>query len=87
MADAGEETEEEERRDGDILGDVKEIGGRKWRSSIYDDTHYEHQWELDPETLNVTTVRKQSIPRHILNNMTPGLSIPTVCTNAHRLDQ
>ena len=67
MADAGEETEEEERRDGDILGDVKEIGGRKWRSSIYDDTHYEHQWELDPETLNVTTVRKPSISRHILN--------------------
>ncbi|KAH0830595.1 hypothetical protein J3R83DRAFT_2050 [Lanmaoa asiatica] len=54
MADEtlGEETEEEERRDGDILGDVKESGGRKRRSSIYDDIPYERQWELNSETLN-----------------------------------
>ena len=62
MADAGEETEEEERRDGDILGDVKESGGRKRRSSIHDHISYEHQWELDPETLNFSTVSKAPIP-------------------------
>ncbi|KAG8217527.1 hypothetical protein J3R82DRAFT_5676 [Butyriboletus roseoflavus] len=56
MADEtlGEETEEEERRDGDILGDVKESGGRRRRSSIHEDIPYEHQWELDLETLNFT---------------------------------
>ena len=69
MADEslGEETEEEERRDGDILGDVKESGGRKRRSSIHEDIPYEHHWELDLETLNFSTVRKVYIPVHILN--------------------
>lgn len=63
----GEETEEEERRDGDILGDVKESGGRKRRSSIHEDIPYECQWELDPETLNFRTVRKVRVLVHTLN--------------------
>ncbi|KAG9318516.1 hypothetical protein JVU11DRAFT_607 [Chiua virens] len=39
----------------ETLGDVKESGGRKRRTSIYDDIPYEHQWELDPERLNFKT--------------------------------
>ena len=63
MADEtlAEEVEEEERRDGDILGDVKESGGRKRRSSIHDDIPYERQWELDLETPTLNTVRRPSI--------------------------
>lgn len=57
-----EETEEGERRDGDVLGDVKESGGRKRRSTIHDDIPYELQWELDPETPNLNTVRRVCIP-------------------------
>ncbi|KAF8136388.1 hypothetical protein EV363DRAFT_1428786 [Boletus edulis] len=33
---------------------VKESGVRKRRNSIHDGVHYEHQWELDPDTLNFT---------------------------------
>jgi WD repeat-containing protein 48 len=51
-----EETEEEERRDGDVLGDVKESGGRRRRNSMRDDIPYERQWELDPERLEFGTV-------------------------------
>ncbi|KIJ17442.1 hypothetical protein PAXINDRAFT_168100 [Paxillus involutus ATCC 200175] len=50
-----EETEEEERRDGDVLGDVKESGGRRRRNSMRDDIPYERQWELDPERLEFGT--------------------------------
>ncbi|KAI6099883.1 hypothetical protein EDD16DRAFT_1764042 [Pisolithus croceorrhizus] len=41
--------EEEERRDGDILGDVKESGARRWKdkSNKGGEVPYEHQWELD----------------------------------------
>lgn len=87
MADASEETEEEERRDGDILGDVKESGGRRRRSSADNDTPYEHQWELDPGALDFTKARKASISRYFWTNTALGFTIPTVCTNAHRLDQ
>lgn len=69
MADEtlAEETEEEERRDGDILGDVKESGSRKRRSSTHEDIPYERQWELDPGALNFSAVSKACIPDHILN--------------------
>ena len=66
-----EETEEEERRDGDILGDVKESGGRKRRSSIHDDIPYERQWELVPETLSFNTVRRVYIPVMSWTNQAP----------------
>lgn len=61
MADADDETEEEEQRDGDILGDVKESGGRRRKSSFRDDIPYEHQWELDPETPSSSAVSKAPI--------------------------
>ncbi|KAL4067662.1 hypothetical protein J3A83DRAFT_4543660 [Scleroderma citrinum] len=40
---------EEEYRDGDILGDVKESGGRKWkdRNEARTGLPFEHRWELD----------------------------------------
>lgn len=68
MADEtlAEETEEEERRDGDILGDVKKSAGRKRRGSISDEIPYERQWELDPETLDFGVVRNLH-PRCIPN--------------------
>ncbi|KAF9227880.1 WD40 repeat-like protein [Gyrodon lividus] len=50
-----EETEEEERRDGDVLGDVKESGGRRRRSSMHHDIPYERQWELALERLEFAT--------------------------------
>ncbi|KAI6022697.1 hypothetical protein EDC04DRAFT_2935218 [Pisolithus marmoratus] len=44
--------EEVEHRDGDILGDVKESGARRWkdRSNKNGEMAYEHQWELDTNT-------------------------------------
>lgn len=64
MSDEAEadDSGEDERRDGDILGDVKESGGRKRRNSIYDDIPYERQWELDPETPAFNVVRPVSVP-------------------------
>lgn len=46
-----EEAEEDERRDGDVLGDVKEGGGRKRRGSTTDQLPYELQWQLDSDAL------------------------------------
>ncbi|KAG0697829.1 hypothetical protein DFH29DRAFT_811144 [Suillus ampliporus] len=47
-----EEAEEEERRDGDVLGDVKEGGGRRRRGSATDQLlPYELQWQLDADAL------------------------------------
>ncbi|KAI6005914.1 hypothetical protein EDD15DRAFT_2154574 [Pisolithus albus] len=47
--DDNAEEEEEERRDGDILGDVKESGARRWKDKNHKggDLPYEHQWEFD----------------------------------------
>ncbi|OJA18527.1 hypothetical protein AZE42_06653 [Rhizopogon vesiculosus] len=46
-----EEVEEDERRDGDVLGDVKEGGGRRRRGSTADQLPYELQWQLDVDAL------------------------------------
>ncbi|KAG1750625.1 uncharacterized protein EDB91DRAFT_1108492 [Suillus paluster] len=46
-----EEAEEDERRDGDVLGDVKEGGGRRPRGSATDQLPYELQWQLDVDAL------------------------------------
>ncbi|KAG2126054.1 hypothetical protein DEU56DRAFT_743233 [Suillus clintonianus] len=46
-----EEAEEDERRDGDVLGDVKEGGGRRRRGSTTDQLPYELQWQLDTDAL------------------------------------
>jgi WD repeat-containing protein 48 len=52
-----EEAEEDERRDGDVLGDVKEGGGRKRRGSTTDQLPYELQWQLDSDALTSGSVR------------------------------
>lgn len=52
-----EEAEEDERRDGDVLGDVKESGGRKRRGSTTDQLPYELQWQLDTDALTSGSVR------------------------------
>ncbi|KAG1749376.1 hypothetical protein EDD22DRAFT_981841 [Suillus occidentalis] len=52
-----EEAEEDERRDGDVLGDVKESGGRKRRGSTTDQLPYELQWQLDSDALTSGSVR------------------------------
>lgn len=52
-----DEVEEDERRDGDVLGDVKEGGGRRRRGSTTDQLPYELQWQLDVDALTSGSVR------------------------------
>ncbi|KAH7889662.1 hypothetical protein F5I97DRAFT_1996070 [Phlebopus sp. FC_14] len=52
-----EEPDEIERRDGDVLGDVKERGSRMRRGRLYGDALRHDYWELDMEGQHPGTVR------------------------------
>ncbi|KAH7906359.1 WD40-repeat-containing domain protein, partial [Hygrophoropsis aurantiaca] len=59
--------EEEERRDGDILGDVKTNNGRRRRSSVGQEIPFESRWEMESDPhirLDRTAQFRQCVQTH-----------------------
>ncbi|KAH7917849.1 WD40 repeat-like protein [Leucogyrophana mollusca] len=58
--------EEDERRDGDIIGDVKGHSGRRRRSSVGHEIPYESQWGMDTESYRFdgTSQFRQCVQTH-----------------------